>query len=72
MFADERTADKVRVTYTRMREVISIKDKEGRKIQQKVGYEWKPKFCDRCQKIGHRCNKERKPMAKQWRLKPDQ
>lgn len=75
MFTDECTAGKLRMTYIsilveidmtqKMCEVITIKDNEGRKIQHKVEYEWKPQFCERCQKIGHNWNIERRPLIKQ-------
>lgn len=71
---DECTANKLRVSYARilveadvtpeLRNEITIKDNEGRRITQKVEYEWKPMFCDKCQKFGHKCG-EVKP-RKQW------
>ncbi|CAI8608621.1 unnamed protein product [Vicia faba] len=51
----------------KQKENIMIRDKEGNKITQPVEYEWKPEFCDLCQKIDHQC--QEKP-NKQWREKP--
>lgn len=63
MVTDECTTHKLRVTYARMLvevditrklvEEIALKDKEGKILMQPVQYEWKPKFCDKCQKVGH-------------------
>jgi hypothetical protein len=40
-------------------------------MKQLVEYEWKPLFCDKCQKLGHICNKDPpKPVQKQWKPKP--
>jgi hypothetical protein len=62
---DECTAHKLRVSYARMlieMDVtqclppdITIRDSEGNTMKQLVEYEWKPLFCDKCQKIGHLC-----------------
>lgn len=48
---------------------IIIGDHEGKKIQQPIEYEWKPLYCETCQKIGHVCNKEKNKMVKQWKEK---
>ncbi|KAK2357063.1 hypothetical protein QL285_094372 [Trifolium repens] len=40
-------------------------------MKQLVEYEWKPLFCDKCQKIGHLCaNDPPKKVQKQWQPKP--
>lgn len=49
---------KLRVTYARLlmevdvtqkiRDKVRIKDNEGKIIKQKVEYEWRPQFCERC------------------------
>jgi hypothetical protein len=64
---DECTAQKLRVSYARLlieMDVtqalppdITIKDSEGNKLKQPVEYEWRPLFCDHCQKLGHKCEK---------------
>ena len=80
MVTDECTTHKLRVSYARMLvevditrklvEEIAIKDKDGRKIMQPIEYEWRPKFCDKCQKIGHQCGNGVK--KKKWQPKPQQ
>jgi hypothetical protein len=65
LVTDECTAHKLRVSYARLlieMDVtqalppdITIKDSEGNKLKQLVEYEWKPLFCDKCQKLGHKC-----------------
>jgi hypothetical protein len=50
---------------------ITIRDNEGNKMTQLVEYEWKPLFCDKCQKIGHKCAKiPPKQANKLWKPKP--
>ncbi|XP_058752429.1 uncharacterized protein LOC131625599 [Vicia villosa] len=51
-------------------EEISIRDHTGQKKKQKVEYEWRPQFFERCQKVGHVCNKEKKVALKNWQPKP--
>lgn len=81
MFTDECTANKLRVSYARilvevditqkMVDVITI-NKKGQRRQQKIKYEWKPLFCERCQKIGHRCTNSvntKQGQRKQWSIK---
>ena len=80
MVTDECTTHKLRVSYARMLvevditrklvEEIAIKDKDGRKMMQPIEYEWRPKFCDKCQKIGHQCGNRVK--KKKWQPKPQQ
>ncbi|XP_058775694.1 uncharacterized protein LOC131649972 [Vicia villosa] len=60
LVTDECRAHKLRVSYARIlvevditRKLIheiTIKDLEGRKIRQPIEYEWRPKFCEKCQK----------------------
>ncbi|XP_058733321.1 uncharacterized protein LOC131604923 [Vicia villosa] len=79
LFTDECTAGKLRVSYARMLvevdvtqklcEEISIKDHEGNMRQQKVEFEWRPQYCERCQKIGHVCSNEKKIPVKTWQPK---
>lgn len=79
LFTDECTANKLRVSYARilvevditqqLKETIAIEDGDGKKIQQKVEYEWKPKYCETCQKIGHTCVNERQTVFKKWQPK---
>ncbi|XP_058749946.1 uncharacterized protein LOC131622954 [Vicia villosa] len=76
---DECTASKLRVSYarilieiditTKQKESITIKDSGGRKMTQPVEYEWKPKYCERCMRVGHNCD-ETKP-KKQWQPKKE-
>ncbi|XP_058741419.1 uncharacterized protein LOC131613795 [Vicia villosa] len=80
LVTDECTASKLRVSYARilvevditkaLTHEISIKECEGRKLAQKVEYEWRPLYCDQCQKIGHNCKTKRKEKEKQWLPKP--
>ncbi|KAL5172015.1 hypothetical protein HKD37_16G044853 [Glycine soja] len=77
---DECTAKKYRVSYARILvEVdvtqklpndITIRDSEGKKLKQPVHYEWKPMFCDKCQKFGHHC--EEVKAKKVWQMKSKQ
>ncbi|XP_058762100.1 uncharacterized protein LOC131635497 [Vicia villosa] len=79
LFTDECTAEKLRVSYARLLvevdvtqklcEEISIRDHEGRVRKQKVEYEWRPQYCERCQKIGHVCSTDKKPPIKVWQAK---
>ena len=34
---------------------ITVADPSGRTFVQEVVMEWKPQYCDKCQKIGHQC-----------------
>ncbi|XP_058726142.1 uncharacterized protein LOC131597463 [Vicia villosa] len=65
MITDECTTHKLRVTYARIlvevditRKLlgeIALKDKDGNILLQPIEYEWRPKFCDKCHKVGHTC-----------------
>jgi hypothetical protein len=44
---------------------ITITDSYGGKMKQQVEYEWKPTFCDKCQKFGHKCGVKKGPV-KTW------
>ncbi|MCH95908.1 hypothetical protein A2U01_0016890 [Trifolium medium] len=44
---------------------ITITDSEGGKLKQPVEYEWKPTFCNKCQKSGHQCEAKKRPV-KNW------
>jgi hypothetical protein len=49
---------------------ITIRDNEGNKLKQLIEYEWKPLFCNKCQKLGHICDKEPpKKIQPLWRPK---
>lgn len=52
-------------------EEIEIKDYEGKKRKQAVEYEWRPKYSEKCKKVGHVCNIENKPTVKVWKPKAD-
>jgi hypothetical protein len=80
LVTDECTAHKLRVSYAglliemdvtqAMPQEITIKDSEGNKLKQLVEYEWKPLFCDKCQKLGHKCEKTPpKKVQPLWRPK---
>ncbi|XP_058764506.1 uncharacterized protein LOC131637957 [Vicia villosa] len=74
MFTDECTANKLRISYARIlveiditkkqKESVTIKDCEGNKFNQPIEYEWKPKYCDTCQKVGHQCEKDKPKIMK--------
>lgn len=34
---------------------IKLQDPKGRIVEQKVWYEWKPMFCQKCLQVGHSC-----------------
>ncbi|XP_058776932.1 uncharacterized protein LOC131651274 [Vicia villosa] len=81
LYTDECTAGKLRVTYARILievdvtqklcEEIVIKDYGGNKRKQAVEYEWRPKYCEKCQKVRHVCNTEKKPIVQVWKPKAD-
>ncbi|XP_058783664.1 uncharacterized protein LOC131658381 [Vicia villosa] len=83
LVTDECTANKLRVSYARILvemditkppiTEISIRDAEGNKRKQIVEYDWRPNYCDKCQRIGHNCLDPivKKPV-KQWKAKPIQ
>ena len=65
LFADEYTTKQTRISYARMLievnvtkaipQQITIVNPNGRTFLQEVVLEWKPQYCDKCQKIGHQC-----------------
>ncbi|KAH0645442.1 hypothetical protein KY284_033326 [Solanum tuberosum] len=65
LFADECTTKQTRISYARMLiEVnvtkpiphqISVMNPNGGTFMQEVVLEWRPQYCDKCQKIGHQC-----------------
>ncbi|XP_058774196.1 uncharacterized protein LOC131648458 [Vicia villosa] len=84
---DECTARKLRISYARVlvevditkpaKESVTIKDHNGREWVQRVEYEWRPKYCHQCLKIGHDCEAKKAggqpiPLQKVWqpRKKP--
>lgn len=83
---DVCTAQKIRASYVRMLvevditqkpiESIKIRDHRGKIVEQRIEYEWKPKYCHSCLKIGHDCsvkNPGGKPKQLIWKpvaLKP--
>ncbi|XP_058759181.1 uncharacterized protein LOC131632453 [Vicia villosa] len=76
MFTDECTANKLRISYARIlveidvtkkqKESVTIKDCEGNKFNQPIEFEWEPKYCDTCQKVGHQCEKDKPKIMKKW------
>lgn len=86
LFTDECTARKLRVSYARilvevditkkLKDSILIKDLQAKMINQPVEYEWKPLFCEKCQKLGHVCTPTTKRtvprnIPKQWKVTND-
>ncbi|XP_058755867.1 uncharacterized protein LOC131628790 [Vicia villosa] len=79
LVTDECTANRLRVSYARILveiditqapiDEITIKDSEGNRMKQPVEYEWRPKFCHRCQKVGHNCETRQPQGTKQWKPK---
>lgn len=67
LFTDECTTNKLRISFARIlveinimkkpKESVIIKDNKGNKFEQLIKYEWKPKYGDIFQKIGHHCEK---------------
>ncbi|CAK8532363.1 unnamed protein product [Lathyrus sativus] len=74
IMTDECTANRLRVSYAHilvemditkeLPQSITITDPAGEKMQQSIEYEWRPLFCNKCQKVGHCCDKPK--MRKQW------
>lgn len=68
----ECNACKNRVSYARIlveidvtqkrRDVIIIEEAGERKLIQKVKYERLPQFCEKCQKLGHKCKEVPQPL----------
>lgn len=48
---------------------IWVADPDGKVLEQEVAYEWTPPFCNKCNKVGHDCEKK---VTKQWVLKKPQ
>lgn len=43
-------------------------------MKQTMEYEWRLTYCEKCQRIGHICNKEgqkKQPSVKTWKLVED-
>uniref|UniRef100_M1A316 Endonuclease/exonuclease/phosphatase n=1 Tax=Solanum tuberosum TaxID=4113 RepID=M1A316_SOLTU len=65
LFVDECTTKQTRISYARMLievnvtkaipQQITVMDPNGGTFMQEVVLEWRPQFCDKCQKIGHQC-----------------
>ncbi|KAH0717232.1 hypothetical protein KY285_013263 [Solanum tuberosum] len=70
---DERILIEVNVTKA-IPQQITVMDPNGGIFMQEVVLEWRPQFCDKCQKIGHQCQsgittkegppKKRRPVKK--------
>nr|XP_016489638.1 PREDICTED: uncharacterized protein LOC107809505 [Nicotiana tabacum] len=68
MYADECTAKQLKVSYARMlievdvtkplKDEITVEEPNRRTFLQPINYDWKPKFCETCQVIGHNCKQE--------------
>ncbi|CAK8566993.1 unnamed protein product [Lathyrus sativus] len=78
LVTDECTTNKPRVSYARilvevdvtqeLKTEILIRDEKGVRMKQLIEYEWKPLYCQRCHKVGHKCAKPAK-LTKEWRVK---
>ncbi|XP_058746627.1 uncharacterized protein LOC131619555 [Vicia villosa] len=77
---DECTAKKLWISYARVlvevditqkpRDVIWIKDHVGKKFEQKIEYEWRPRYCHSCLRVGHDCSQQKiKQTPKVWKMK---
>ncbi|XP_058746354.1 uncharacterized protein LOC131619255 [Vicia villosa] len=65
IMTDECIARKLRISYARVLVEVDItklvkkgvtkKDHNGREREQKIEYEWRPKYCQTCLRIGHDC-----------------
>ncbi|KAH0711988.1 hypothetical protein KY289_007947 [Solanum tuberosum] len=65
LYADECTTQVSRISFARilveidvtrpLAKVIKIQDTKGRVVEQKVWYEWKPIFFQKCLQVGHSC-----------------
>ncbi|CAK8577790.1 unnamed protein product [Lathyrus sativus] len=79
---DKCTAKKLRISYARvlvevditqkMRDKVCIKDHNGRILEQKIEYEWKPVYCQSCLRISHDCTlkknaQQKPPPTKLWK-----
>lgn len=78
LFTDECTTNKLRISFARILVEVDItkklkgsiifRDNEGESMEQLVEYEWKPLYCEECQKIGHQCTREKQISVKQRQL----
>ncbi|WMV45432.1 hypothetical protein MTR67_038817 [Solanum verrucosum] len=65
LYDDECTTQTSRISFARilvevdltrpLEKVIKIQDPKGKIVEQKVWYEWKPIFCQKCLQVGHAC-----------------
>ncbi|KAH0763531.1 hypothetical protein KY290_019604 [Solanum tuberosum] len=65
IYDDECTSKQTRISYARMfikvnvtkalPTQITIMDPNGEQYVQKVEYDWKSEFCDKCMRVGHKC-----------------
>lgn len=79
LFMGECTANKLGISFARIlveiditkkqKDNIIIKDNEGNRFEQQLEFEWKPKYCDVCQKVGHHYEKEKCNIQKKWKPK---
>lgn len=53
-----------------LKKKIIIKDCEGRRMAQPMEYEWKLMFCEKRQKVGHKCGTTKSKMQWRPRTKP--
>ena len=73
IYADECTTKQLRISFARILvemdvtvavpNEISIADSEGVTFKQKVVYDWLPEFCQKCQKVGHSCERKAGPIT---------
>ncbi|XP_060210967.1 uncharacterized protein LOC132637984 [Lycium barbarum] len=65
VYADECTTKQTRISYARMLievnvtqplpEKIMVMDPVGKQFLQEIDYDWRPKYCEICQQVGHKC-----------------
>ncbi|XP_019267318.1 PREDICTED: uncharacterized protein LOC109244650 [Nicotiana attenuata] len=75
IYADECMTGAVRISYARLLVEMDItkplpgqvklQDPKGKEMMQVVEYDWEPKYCSKCLKIGHDYAENRKPMQQQ-------
>ncbi|XP_019242636.1 PREDICTED: uncharacterized protein LOC109222774 [Nicotiana attenuata] len=75
IYADECTTGAVRISYARLLvemdvtkplpRQVKLQDPKGKEMMQEVEYDWEPKYCSKCLKIGHDCSENRKPIQQQ-------
>ncbi|XP_019251096.1 PREDICTED: uncharacterized protein LOC109230012 [Nicotiana attenuata] len=78
IYAAECTTGAGRISYARLLvemdvtkplpKQVKLQDPKGKEMMQEVEYDWEPKYCSKCLKIGHECIESKKPMQQQRNL----